>query len=264
MNAGDLNTGELYTGRLYTGRPAARIAGLTKGFADPRSGVTKPVIDRLDLAVGSRERVGVIGPSGCGKSTLLNIMAGLEAADAGIVEIADPARLAYMFQEPRLLPWRTVRDNLLYVRDDEAAVATVLGEIGLAGEAATHASRLSLGMARRVALARAFISRPALLLMDEPFVSLDAASAIRLRRLLLEMLDRHAAAMLLVTHDLREAIMLCDRLLILGPAPARLLAEIPIGLDTAERLDEDRIEPLRQRIVRDHGLDTASLEVRHD
>src|ERR687897_1267451 len=183
----------------------------------------------------------LFGPSGCGKSTLLNLVAGLDSDFAGEVLLPEPARIAYVFQEPRLLPWLTVEDNLALVLADDpqsdAKIAQWLGEMGLADVRAVFPTRLSLGMARRVALARAFIIQPTLLLMDEPFVSLDEPTADRLRRLLLDALRAHPATVLFVTHNLREAITLADRIALLTPAPARVQGIVDVPLRPEERAD---------------------------
>ena len=226
-----------------------------RGFSFPAVGraPAHPVLGSLRLTVEPGVRLGIIGPSGCGKTTLLNIVAGLIGGIAGRVELAPGTRLAYVFQEPRLLPWRTVEDNLRLVlpeRPDPAArIATALAEVGLAGHTSVFASRLSLGMARRAALARAFVIEPSLLLLDEPFVSLDEPTAQRLRLLLLDLLDRHGATALFVTHSLHEAIMLADRLLFLSPAPGGLLGLHDVELAAAGRRQPQPLEEFRLRLL---------------
>jgi NitT/TauT family transport system ATP-binding protein len=181
---------------------------------------------RLNLAAG--EIVAVTGPSGCGKSTLLRLVAGLDRDFVGALEWATPPHLAMVFQDPRLLPWRGVMDNLVLAGatpDDAQAMLTALD---LADEAATMADRLSLGMARRVALARALSVARDVLLLDEPFVSLDAASAAGARALLLRRWSERGFAVLLVTHDLFEAASLADRILVLSGRPARVAADLAV------------------------------------
>jgi ABC-type nitrate/sulfonate/bicarbonate transport system ATPase subunit len=213
----------------------------------------KMVLDGIRVTVATGERLAVIGPSGCGKTTLLNLVAGLDAGFVGKLDLAPAARLAYVFQEPRLLPWRTVGQNLRLVLpeapDPSARVAAALAEVGLEAAEDVYASRLSLGMARRVALARAFVVEPNLLLLDEPFVSLDEPTAQRLRFLLLDLLDRHRTTALFVTHSLHEAIMVADRLLFLSAAPARVMAlrEVPLG--RADRRKPRLVEAFRERLL---------------
>jgi len=241
---------------------ALSVTGLSKSFAV--DGRCLPVIQDLDLRLGPAERLALIGPSGCGKSTLLNIIAGLETASAGELRLAPSARLAYMFQEPRLVPWRSVTDNLRLVlphsNEQEARIEQWLSAVGLAEHRHQYASKLSLGMARRAALARAFIIEPDILLMDEPFASLDLSIAFRLQSLLLDLLHRAKTAMLFVTHDLREAIRLCDRVLLLTQSPARLEVAFDVELSDDERRDEQAVEAFRAQVVETHHIDTGQLQ----
>jgi NitT/TauT family transport system ATP-binding protein len=160
-----------------------------------------------------------------------------------------------MFQEPRLLPWLTVEDNLKLVLpdgpDSDARIDAWLAEMGLADVRAVFPTRLSLGMARRVALARAFVIRPTVLLMDEPFVSLDEPTAERLRRLLLETLRAHPATVVFVTHNLREAIMLAGRIALLSATPTQVLREFDVALTAEERHDSAAIEAVRSELLAD-------------
>ncbi len=210
------------------------------------------VLGRLAFDLRAGEVMAITGPSGCGKTTLLNLVARLDRDFDGSIERPGGGRLAYVFQEPRLLPWRTVTENLELVLPDEAAtagrIAAALDEVGLADAASTFASRLSLGMARRVALARAFVIRPELLLIDEPFVSLDTPTANRLRVLLLDLLAAHGVTGLFVTHDLEEAVMLADRLLVLSTPPAVVTADIAIDLDAAARRDPAQVAEATRRV----------------
>ena len=211
------------------------------------------MIQNLALDLEPDGFLALFGPSGCGKTTLLNLIAGLDEDFEGEVLLPAGARIGYMFQEPRLLPWLTVEDNLRLVLPDapgrEPAIDGWLAEMGLADVRAVFPTRLSLGMARRVALARAFIIEPTVLLMDEPFVSLDEPTAERLRRLLLETLRAHPATVVFVTHNLREAIMLADRIALLTPAPTRVLEILEVPLAPAERFDEAAIERARHDLL---------------
>ena len=187
-----------------------------------------PVLSDLAFSLDAGEIVALVGPSGCGKTTLLRLIAGLDRDYDGAITWERQPRLGFVFQEPRLLPWRTVRENLALVErpDTPPGLAEeLLGALGLAAERDTFAARLSLGMARRVALARAFAVEPTLLLLDEPFVSLDETTALQGRELLLAVWGRRPTGVLLVTHDLAEATMLADRILFLSGTPARIERE---------------------------------------
>jgi NitT/TauT family transport system ATP-binding protein len=195
-----------------------------------------------DIAISlARGEVGaLVGPSGCGKTTMLRIIAGLDRDYEGRVLGPVPGRLGMVFQEPRLLPWRTVDDNVRLVapRIDEKELAALFAVLELGGHRSHFPGELSLGLARRVALARAFAVAPELLLLDEPFVSLDDALAARLREELAMLVDRNAVTTLLVTHDVDEAVRLADRLFLLSPRPARVLVEVPVAAPRRARTAE--------------------------
>lgn len=213
------------------------------------SGERLEVIRDVAFALAPGEVGAIVGPSGCGKTTMLRIVAGLDADYAG--EVArPPGRLGMVFQEPRLLPWRTVEENVRLVAP-QAADATLAGLfeiLGLAGHRQHYPGELSLGLARRVALARAFAVEPHLLILDEPFASLDEALADRLREELAMLVDRRPVTTLLVTHDLDEAIRLADRLLLLAPRPTRVLAEIGIARPRRAR-GADEIAAVRGEVA---------------
>jgi NitT/TauT family transport system ATP-binding protein len=190
-----------------------------------------PVLENVSLRLEPGEVLCLAGPSGCGKTTLLLIAAGLLVPTAGQVR-SRSARTACVFQEPRLLPWRTALDNIAFglkatgtlPKPQQLAVAAALGDqLGLSGSLHKYPHQLSGGMQQRVALARALAVEPDLLLMDEPFASLDVGRRRELQDLLLDLLtERHLAA-LFVTHDLAEAVRVGDELLVLSPAPGRLV-----------------------------------------
>jgi ABC-type nitrate/sulfonate/bicarbonate transport system ATPase subunit len=226
-----------------------------KRFAVP-AGPPRLVLRDVAFRMTPGAFVALLGPSGCGKTTLLNIVAGLDTQFAGSVRIGDalPAsvRIGYVFQQPRLLPWRTVFENIALVlphNADRAGIAALLDEVGLAGSHHVHPHRLSVGMARRAAIARAFAIRPELLLMDEPFVSLDAAAADRLRHVLVELWRSRPTTVLFVTHDLNEAIVLADRILVLSDAPGRLLGDIAVTLPREQRSDRAAVEAFRGELA---------------
>ena len=180
------------------------------------------VLGRIGFEIAAGETVAILGPSGIGKSTLLRIVAGIDTRFEGRVE--RPERMAIVFQEPTLLPWRSVLRNLTLVHPgltaEEARAA--LGRVGLAGKGALFPGQLSLGQQRRLALARAFAGRPDLLIMDEPFVSLDPATAEAMLNLTERLIAETRAATLFVTHARAEAERLADRVLELRGTPARL------------------------------------------
>jgi len=212
-------------------------------------------IKGLRARIAPNEFCVLFGPSGCGKSTLLNIVSGIDAGFMGNVRFDGNCapHIGYVFQAPRLLPWRTVRQNLeLVLRrgGDPAIVETLLGEVGLAEVAEFYPSRLSGGMARRAALGRAFAIDPDLLLLDEPFVSLDIAAADRLRALLLRLVAARPATVLFVTHDPAEAVALADRILLFSSAPGRVVAEMPIAIPREQRRDQDTVAKLSGELSR--------------
>jgi ABC-type nitrate/sulfonate/bicarbonate transport system ATPase subunit len=215
------------------------------------SGGELHVLQGLALTLNGGEVGALVGPSGCGKTTLLRLIAGLDRDYVGSIALPDHGRLGVVFQEPRLLPWRTVEQNVRLAAPEasDASLTTLFAALGLEAHRAHYPGELSLGLARRVALARAFAIEPDLLLLDEPFVSLDAALARRLREELAELVDRRPVTTLLVTHDVEEAIELADRLFLLSPSPARVLAEVPVERPRSARTAED-IRRIEGEVVR--------------
>lgn len=204
---------------------------------------------RLEVAAG--EFLVLLGPSGLGKTTLLNIVAGLDEDYRGAVRFsAGTPRIAYAFQSPRLLAWRTVLENvaLPLAGDGRERARAMLEEVGLADLAGAYPERLSLGQQRRVALARAFAIEPDVLLMDEPFVSLDQASAERLRELLRRLLARRAATVMFVTHEPREAAALASRIVVLGGPPVEVARDVRVSLTSRERSTPALAEAFLSRV----------------
>jgi NitT/TauT family transport system ATP-binding protein len=241
-----------------TDTAALTVAIREKWFPAVGDAPAKQALGDVAFSVAPGDVLALLGPSGCGKTTLLNLIAGLDGAFRGRIDLAHDRRLAYVFQEPRLLPWRTVADNVRLVldggTDDDARVRTVLAQVGLTSASSLFASRLSLGMARRAALARAFVIEPGLLLLDEPFVSLDEQTVAKLRLLLLDLLALHHTTAILVTHNLREAAMLARRLILLSASPGRLIGEVEVPLSAAERHDERAVEAFRASLLAEHDL----------
>jgi NitT/TauT family transport system ATP-binding protein len=222
-----------------------------KAYALNGGGVV--AIEGLTFNVAANEFVCILGPSGCGKTTTLNLIAGLDKDFRGEItrgQAIAGRRLGYVFQTPRLLPWRSVTDNIAIAAGEDMKtrrkIGVLLKEVGLAGFEHAFPGQLSLGMQRRAALARAFAVEPGLLLMDEPFVSLDEETAVRLRALLMHLWREHPVTVLFVTHDSREAIQLGQRLLVLSASPARLVADLPVPLSAEERADPAAIERFRK------------------
>jgi len=231
-----------------------------------RAGAPHLALAGLRLEAAPGEFVCVVGPSGCGKSTLLNVVGGLDRDVEGRVRLtgADTAHdIGFMFQEPRLMPWLTVLGNVLLVTDASPAAQRrareLLAAMGLADVLDAYPGRLSGGMQRRVALARAFVIEPKLLLMDEPFVSLDVPTANRLRAMLVELWQRSGATVLFVTHDLREALALADRICFLSAAPGRVVLELPLPLARPRAPDDTAVQALHAELLARHPELLAGL-----
>jgi NitT/TauT family transport system ATP-binding protein len=233
-----------------------RIEDKTYTGAD---GTPVPAIRDLVLEVRPQSMTVLMGPSGCGKTTLLRILAGLDSDFTGTVHVPDNARIGVMFQEPRLLPWRTVRQNIQIVAEDlsNADLERLAASVEIADKLPRYPQELSLGLARRVALARAFAPRPDLLLLDEPFVSLDERTADRLRRLLLEVWSARPTTAILVTHNAREAILLADELVLLAPRPTHIVAVVPISVPQAKR-DPAMVEEIYADLLKRHPANFAT------
>jgi sulfonate transport system ATP-binding protein len=187
------------------------VRGLRRVFGD------RTILDDLDIDIAPGEFIALIGRSGSGKSTLLRALAGLDTEVTGEIEVSGPVSVA--FQEPRLVPWKRVSANIclgLRTADPRAAAATALAEVGLTDRAGAWPLTLSGGEAQRASLARALVREPRLLLLDEPFSALDALTRIAMHRLVLRLWAQHEPAVLLVTHDVDEALALADRVLVLS------------------------------------------------
>jgi sulfonate transport system ATP-binding protein len=221
---------------------AARVRGLVRRFGD------REVIRRLDLDIQQGEFVALLGASGCGKSTLLRILADLDDGIEGEVHVAD--RRAEAFQAPRLLPWKRVWHNVvlgLPGRPDKEQAVAALGEVGIAGRADAWPSTLSGGEAQRASLARALVRQPDLLLLDEPFAALDALTRIKAQGLVADLWQRHQPAVLLVTHDVEEALLLADRALVMHDGI--IAHEVPVTLPRPRDLADPAFGRLRLQLL---------------
>lgn len=228
-----------------------RLQGITRDFARP---TPHAVLRGVDLTVRPGELLSLVGPSGSGKTTLLRIIAGLDHAFGGQLTWTDGRRprTAMVFQEARLVPWLSILDNLLLVAGNaqvDAAMAA-LADVELGGSERAFPGQLSGGMQRRASLARALLAQPDLLLLDEPFISLDTACAGRMRRLLTNYWQKHGTTILLVTHDLREAVELSTRIVALSREKGRLTTDIPNPLpyprDRTDAALDQMIDGLQQ------------------
>ncbi|MER9639939.1 ABC transporter ATP-binding protein [Mesorhizobium sp. M0239] len=221
-----------------------------------------PVLRQIDLAVAPGEFVALLGPSGCGKSTLLRLAAGLERPSSGevlangtIVARPDPSRVL-VFQDPTLFPWRTVRDNVAIgpeargvLPGSQKRIDGALRLVKLEAFASAFPHQLSGGMAQRAALARALINDPRLLLLDEPLGRLDSLTRLTMQEELLALWRQAEYTVILVTHDVEEALLLSGRVIVLTERPARIKAEVAVDLPYPRRRDDPRIVAQRQHIL---------------
>jgi ABC-type nitrate/sulfonate/bicarbonate transport system ATPase subunit len=233
---------------------------VTKSFG------TLPVVDGVSFDVGDGEFVAIVGPSGCGKSTLLNVIAGFERPDRGTVSIdgvkrSGPSRDGIMIsQHGSVFPWLTVQENLRFglsgtSHPGQAEMADrYIAMVGLAGFEAAYPHELSGGMLKRVELARALVVKPEILYMDEPFSALDALMSLRMQTELRRILDEERHTVLLITHDVEEAIYLADRILVLSPRPTRIQTTFHVDLPHPRKLSDPRAQGLREAILKELGL----------
>jgi len=213
------------------GGPRQLDVGIREKSYRTASGRRLVVLRDLAFTLAAGSVGALVGPSGCGKTTVLRIVTGIDTDYEGTVRLPDHGKLGMVFQEPRLLPWRSVEDNVRLGAPEatDAELDALFTALGLSAHRRHFPGELSLGQARRVALARAFAVRPDLLVLDEPFVSLDAALAARLRDELASLVTSRRITTLLVTHDIDEAIGLADRVFLLSASPARVIGEVAIA-----------------------------------
>ncbi|MGW2256342.1 ABC transporter ATP-binding protein [Streptomyces sp. NPDC001780] len=229
-----------------------RIGNLVRSFGERR------ILDGLDLTIAPGEFVALLGRSGSGKSTLLRALARLDHDVAGSGELAAPDNLSVVFQDARLLPWKRVLDNVVLGLTGpyaEQRGLAALAEVGLEGRERAWPVELSGGEQQRVSLARSLVRDPELLLADEPFGALDALTRIRMHVLLRRLCERHRPAVLLVTHDVDEAIVLADRVVVLEQG--RIAADLPVELPAPRRHGSSEYAALRDRLLAQLGVDLA-------
>ena len=210
----------------------------------------RQILQDVSLQIGKQEFVSIVGPSGCGKSTLLNFIAGLHPLQAGSVDYGHHAP-GYMFQQHALLPWLSVQKNVelgLEIAGVEQAerqqrASSMIAAMGLAGYEQHFPSQISGGMCQRVSLARTLVTNPELILMDEPFGALDAQTRIFIQQMFNGYWEQHKKTVLLVTHDLAEAIYLSDRILVMGAHPGRIVAEYHVNIPRPRDFDTLRSSP---------------------
>ncbi len=234
--------------------PLVSVRGLIRGFGP------KGVLNGVDLDIAPGEFVALLGPSGCGKSTLLRALAGLdhEVKGSGVINVPD--RVSVAFQDSRLLPWDTVLGNVtlgLRDLDADAKARRALAEVGLAGREKSWPHELSGGEQQRVALARSLVREPQLLLADEPFGALDALTRIKMHGLLRDLVAAHRPAVLLVTHDVDEAIALADRIVVLDSGRVATVRTVPpeVGSAAGAHTDAAGHEALRRDLLTALGVD---------
>jgi ABC-type nitrate/sulfonate/bicarbonate transport system ATPase subunit len=225
-----------------------------------------PVIGGVGFSVADGEFVAIVGPSGCGKSTLMNIVAGFERADRGTVHVdgaehSGPSPKGIVIsQHGSVFPWLTVQQNLMFGLNgdghgDKAALADHYAEmVGLKGFEASYPHELSGGMLKRAELARAFVVKPDILYMDEPFSALDALMNLRMRTELLRILGEERHTVLLITHDVEEAIYMADRIMVLSPRPATIQATFDVPCPHPRKLSSPQAQALREAILRELGV----------
>jgi NitT/TauT family transport system ATP-binding protein len=250
--------------RAHPDGPVIELHGATKRFRAATGGVHTAVRD-LDLTVAAGEFVAVVGPTGCGKSTTLSLVSGLEPPSQGRALVHGrpvngiPDGVGYLFQADAVLPWRTVLDNVatgpryrgLSKKDARDRARDWVERVGLAGFEGYYPHQLSGGMRKRVALAQTLVNEPSVLLMDEPFSALDVQTRGLMQDELLRLWSGSKAAVVFVTHDLEEALVLADRVVVMTAGPATIKGSFPVPLDRPRDAEEVRLTPEFLEIYRE-------------
>ena len=242
------------------------VAGLRKSFATDKG--TLSVVDDVSLQVADGEFIAIVGPSGCGKSTLMRMIAGFIPSDEGHVVIDGAIRTRpsaqgiLISQHGSVFPWLTVQQNLMFglnggqsEREKIAIADHYAAIVGLKGFEGAYPHELSGGMLKRVELARALAVKPAILYMDEPFSALDALMSLRMRNELLRILEQERHTVILITHDVEEAIHLADRVMVLSPRPTRIQASFDVNLPHPRKLTSPEVQQLRMAILKELGVE---------
>jgi ABC-type nitrate/sulfonate/bicarbonate transport system ATPase subunit len=240
------------------------VADVHKSFASDTA--VLDVVAGVSFTVCDGETVAIVGPSGCGKSTLMNMVAGFERPDRGSVSVDGTVRSApsakgiLITQHGSVFPWLTVQQNLMFGLDGHARGKEMLADhyaamVGLKGFEASYPHELSGGMLKRVELARALVVKPEILFMDEPFSALDALMNLRMRNELLRVLSEERHTVLLITHDVEEAIHLADRVMVLSQRPAKIQASYDVRLPHPRKLSSPAVQELRQAILCELGVE---------
>ncbi len=243
-----------------------RVEDVGKSYASERGPL--PVLERIGFEVADGETVAIIGPSGCGKSTLMNIIAGFERPDRGTVSIdgsiqtRPSSRGILISQQGSVFPWLTVQQNLMFGLNGRAQgerkelADHYAAMVGLKGFEGSYPHELSGGMLKRAELARALVVKPEILYMDEPFSALDALLSLRLRNELLRILDEERHTVLLITHDVEEAIHLANRVIVLSGRPTTIQARFDVPFAHPRKLASAPVQELRSAILRELGVDS--------